>query len=154
MNDERIVYYGMRYIVKTYLNHQWSMKDVEDAEIFFNTHYVGGQKFTFPKDLFIKFIKENNGYFPIKLESLPEGSVVHAHTPVYQITAKDEYSRLVTFFGTLLTTVWYPSNTATLSRLARQKVDEFQRWRSSSPQKNLISVIAQNYLEDLGDKND
>jgi hypothetical protein len=24
------------------------------------------------------------GYFPVRLEALPEGTVVHAHCPVYQ----------------------------------------------------------------------
>lgn len=124
LSDERIVFYGIRYIVETYLNYQWTLKDVELAEKFYSTHNAGYTPYPFPKDLFLDFIKENNGYFPITLECLPEGSVVHPHVPVYQITAKGKYSRLVTFFETLLTQVWAPSNTATLSRLARQKIQE------------------------------
>jgi nicotinamide phosphoribosyltransferase len=106
MADERIVFYGIRYLVETYLNHQWTVEDVERAELFYNTHNVAGTKYPFPKELFLKFIEENDGYFPITLEAMPEGSVVHPHTPVYQITAKGDYSRLVTFFETLLTQVW------------------------------------------------
>jgi nicotinic acid phosphoribosyltransferase len=116
MEDERIVFYGIRYIVENYLNKKWTKEDVEKASIFFDTHNVLATKYPFPKDLFFKFIEENDGYFPITLEALPEGSVVYARVPVYQITAKGEYSRLVTFMESLLTGVWYGSTVATLSR--------------------------------------
>lgn len=36
------------------------------------THNVAGTPYPFPKDLFMKFINENNGYFPVVIESLPE----------------------------------------------------------------------------------
>jgi hypothetical protein len=43
--------------------------------------------FPFPKDMFLKFVHENNGYFPVKIQALPEGTCVHVHTPVYQVNA-------------------------------------------------------------------
>ena len=46
------------------------------------------------------------GYFPIKLQSLPEGSCVHAHCPVFQITTEGPYAPLCTFLEVLLTFVW------------------------------------------------
>jgi hypothetical protein len=33
----------------------------------------------------MKFVDENNGYFPVKIQALPEGTCVHAHVPVYQV---------------------------------------------------------------------
>lgn len=62
------------YIVETYLNRQWTLEDVERADKFYNTHNAGNKPYPWPKDLFIKFIKENNGYFPIKVEALPDGT--------------------------------------------------------------------------------
>jgi nicotinic acid phosphoribosyltransferase len=120
--DTRFVCYGMRYIVERYLLHQWTLEDLAMAEAFYATHSVGFQAFPFPHDLFAKFIKENNGYFPIKLEILPEGTVANVRVPVYQITAKGEYARLVTFFETIFTHVWYPSCVATLSRRVKESV--------------------------------
>lgn len=46
------------------------------------------------------------GYFPMKLEALPEGSVVHTKVPVFQITTKGKYSPLCTYMEVLLTMVW------------------------------------------------
>jgi nicotinamide phosphoribosyltransferase len=51
---------------------------------------------------------------PVQLQALPEGSVVHVHVPVFQITAEDEYAPLCTYLETLLTHVWYPTTVATL----------------------------------------
>jgi len=132
LNDERIVFYGIRYIVENYISKQWTEEDVEKADIFYKTHNVPFSQYPFPKDLFLKFIRENNGYMPIKIEALPEGSVVFAHTPVYQITAGEgtkvndaDYARLVTFMETILTQVWYPSNVATLSRHVRKLIQKY-----------------------------
>jgi nicotinic acid phosphoribosyltransferase len=123
-DDQRFVFYGIRYIVETYLNKKWTVEDVKRCEQFYSTHNAGFTPYPFPKDLFLKFIKENNGYFPIKVEALPEGTVAHNHVPVYQITAEKEYSRLCTFFETLLTQVWYPTTVATLSRKAKDEIEE------------------------------
>jgi nicotinamide phosphoribosyltransferase len=125
MKDERIVFYGMRHIVENYLNRQWTKEDVESAALFYDSHGVLGAEYPFPKELFMKFVNENDGYFPVTVEALPEGSVVYAHIPVYQITASGEYSRLILFLETLLTQVWYPSTVATLSRHTRQLVTEY-----------------------------
>ncbi|KAJ2450561.1 hypothetical protein EV183_004201 [Coemansia sp. RSA 2336] len=114
--DQRMVFYGLQYIVKTYISLRWTQQDVDEAEAFFSTHNAGFTKFPFPKHLFLKFIRENQGYFPVRIEALDEGSVVYPHTPVMQITAQDEYAGLVTYLETVLLMTWYPSTVATLSR--------------------------------------
>ncbi|GAB4816246.1 hypothetical protein N2152v2_003292 [Parachlorella kessleri] len=116
-SDSRLVWYGLRYIVENYLLRQWTVEDVERADLFFRSHMAPGYtEFPYPKELMLKFITENNGYMPVKLEALPEGTCVHAHVPVYQVTAEGEYASLCTFLETLLTMVWYPTTVATLSR--------------------------------------
>jgi nicotinic acid phosphoribosyltransferase len=81
-------------------------EDVERADAFFSTHQAGSTPFPFPKDLFIKFVRENNGYFPVRIEALPEGSVIYPHVPVFQIQAQEEYATLATYLETLLTMIW------------------------------------------------
>ncbi|KAI8898609.1 nicotinate phosphoribosyltransferase family-domain-containing protein [Globomyces pollinis-pini] len=138
--DQRIVFYGIRYIIENHIAKQYTVEDVELAASFFETHNAGYSSFPFPKDLFLKFVAENNGYFPVKIESLPEGSVIYPHVPVYQITAEGEYSRLVTYLETILTMIWYPSTVATLSRRCKtlieaayaESVDESGAWTLNS----------------------
>jgi len=124
-DDHRLVFFGMRYIIETYLNKRWTIDDVEKADKFYKTHNVGFTPYPYPKDLFLKFVKENDGYFPIRVEILEEGTVIYPHIPVYVITAEGEYSRLCTFMETLFTMVWYPTTVCTLSRKAKQLVEDF-----------------------------
>lgn len=55
---------AFRHIIETYLSHQWTLDDVERAEHFYNTHNAAFTPYPFPKHLFLKFIAENDGYFP------------------------------------------------------------------------------------------
>ncbi|TPX54317.1 nicotinate phosphoribosyltransferase [Powellomyces hirtus] len=139
-DDERMIFYGMRYLMEHYIAVPWTLDQVEKADLFFKTHNAGFTPFPFPKDLFLKFIKANNGYFPVKIEALAEGTVIYPHVPVYQITASDEYAHLVTYLETILTMTWYPSTVATLSKRCRtiieaayeQTVDEDSLWTLDS----------------------
>ncbi|KAJ2454306.1 hypothetical protein GGF42_003638 [Coemansia sp. RSA 2424] len=125
--DERMVFCGLRYIIEQYVARPWTLQDIDMAEAFFRTHNAGFTEFPFPKHLFLKFISENAGYFPVRIEALPEGSVVYPHTPVFQITARDEYSSLVTYLETVLLMAWYPSTVATLSRRSRAVIEDYYR---------------------------
>ncbi|KAJ1974172.1 hypothetical protein H4R35_003741 [Dimargaris xerosporica] len=122
--DTRIVFYGIRYIIENYIAAKWTMEEVERADMFFKTHNTGNSPFPFPKALFTKVVEEHGGYFPAKIESLPEGSVVYPHVPIYQITTFKVFAPLVTYLETLLTLVWYPTTVATLSRRVRDLIEE------------------------------
>jgi len=112
----------MRHVVEQYLSAQWTQDDVDNAAVFYATHNSGFSEYPFPRELFEKVVRENNGYFPVRVDALPDGTVVHARTPVYQITASGEYSHLVTFLETLLTHIWYPTCVATLARRLRTAI--------------------------------
>ncbi|KAF9180001.1 hypothetical protein BGZ51_006356 [Haplosporangium sp. Z 767] len=121
-SDNRFVFYGIRYVVEHYVARKWTMLDVEQAEVFFATHNVGFTEFPFPKDLFHKIVSDHDGYFPVRIEALPEGTACHTHVPTFQIIAEGEMSRLVTYLETLLTMIWYPITVATLSRRSRDLI--------------------------------
>ena len=119
--DQRQIYYGIRHFCETVLYHQWTREEVEEADLFLSTHLAPkGEAYPFPKHLFLKFIDENDGYFPVTLQSLTEGSIVYPNTPVCQLSCRDDYAPLCTWLETLLcSTLWYPSTVATLSRRAK-----------------------------------
>ena len=121
INDERIVVYGMRYIIEQIISRPISAEDVKIAGEFYSKHGVGGTEYEYPKEMFEE-IKEL-GHFPVKIEALPEGSVVLPHTPVFIITAEGKFSKFCTFLETVLTMVWYPSCVATLSRHTKTLIE-------------------------------
>ena len=135
-DDHRFVFYGLRYVIEEVLSVQWTVEDIDSAERFFSTHSAGNGPFAFPRDLFLSFISDHQGYFPVRIEALPEGTVAHPHIPVFQIYARHQYARLVTFLETLLTHCWYATTVATLSRRTKDviqrvfdlTVDEEHQW--------------------------
>ncbi len=103
---------------------RWTKEDVEKVEHFYSHHKAPfNTEYPWPRDLFHSIVDECDGYFPIKLEALAEGTCVNSHVPVFQISAEGKYSGLITFMETLLCQVWYPSTVATLSRRCRQIVE-------------------------------
>ncbi|PSC68478.1 nicotinate phosphoribosyltransferase [Micractinium conductrix] len=121
--DTRLVVWGLRYILEHYVARRWTREEVELADRFYAGHRApSAAPFPYPRDLFLKFIEENDGYMPVRLQALPEGSVVHARVPIFQITAEGEYAPLCTFLETLLTQVWYPVSVATLSRRCKEMI--------------------------------
>ena len=144
-NDPRIVVYGMRHIIDQLISRVITQADVEWAKSFYSTHGILNGKFEYPSDLFDDIRKL--GHFPVKIEALPEGSVVLPHTPVFFITAEDKYSRFCTFLETVLTMIWYPSSVATLSKHTKCLIEE--AFEKSVPEgKN--SLLIGSRLHDFG----
>jgi len=146
-SDTRIVVFGIRFLVEKILQRRWTMKELEDAEKFYRTHKTGNAEFPFPKELFRKFIIENDGYFPVKFEALTDGMCVHAHVPIYQITAEGCYAPLCTFLETMLTMVWYPTTVATLSRRTRDVIEDFFK---ATTELSLQHPLIESRLHDFG----
>jgi len=139
--DERVVCYGLQYFVERWLMQQWTEADVQAAEQFYATFNAGNTNHPFPRDLFLKFVRENQGWFPVRVQGLRDGTVCYVHTPQLVFTTTGEYARLVTWLETVgLQTIWYMSTVATLSRLVVQSiqdafdasVDDSARWKLRS----------------------
>ena len=138
-SDHRLIFYGLRYLIEEVLSVQWTIEDVDAAERFFSTHTAGSTPFAFPRDLFLSFIQHHDGYFPVRIEALPEGSVVHPHVPVFQVYARHEYSRLITYLETVLTHVWYASTVATLSRRTKDVIQRVFELTVDNDHQSLLS---------------
>ena len=53
--DERLVFYGIRYFVETYLYKQWTVEDVDAADKFYKTHNAGNTPYPCKKRKLKKF---------------------------------------------------------------------------------------------------
>ena len=52
--DQRIVVYGIRYMIEQYVSRKWSKESLANAKKFFATHHTGGTPFPWPEKLFEK----------------------------------------------------------------------------------------------------
>ena len=138
--DDRILFYGLRYLYETVISRRITMQDIEEADAWYAHHGVAKSQFYYPRDLWISVIEENNGYIPLEIKALPEGTVMYPHVPFIQITARGKYARLVTWLETRLTHIWSPIVTATKSRLVwdylrekfEESVDDDMQWLLAS----------------------
>lgn len=121
-DDQRIVMYGLKYLIDTYMV-PVRQEHLDEALELMSTFGINGAH-PFPKELIQKIITERNGIWPVTIEAPVEGTLLYPHMPVYQITAEAEYAPLVTYLETMLTRVWYPINVATISFHARKTIHQ------------------------------
>jgi nicotinamide phosphoribosyltransferase len=84
--DARFAWYGIRYVIENYVARRWTMEDVDRAGAFYGTHLGPGfGAYPYPRELFRRIVTEHDGYFPVRIQALPEGTAAHARVPVYQV---------------------------------------------------------------------
>jgi nicotinamide phosphoribosyltransferase len=120
--DEDIVFCGIEGFIKDFLLKPFEFYDVADA-----AKIVKASGLPFNEEEFIEMFDRHNGYFPIHIESLPEGTVTQTGIPLVQIWNMDlDYPWLTSWIETmLLQAIWYPTTVATLSRSIKKIIKKY-----------------------------
>lgn len=110
---KEVLYFGMQMYLKQYLSTPLTMNDIDIAEELITSH---GEPFN--RKGFEKIVNVYNGFLPLKIYSLPEGSVVPFKIPLFRVDSNDnELPELGQFIETsLMRGIWYPTTVATISR--------------------------------------
>ena len=156
MGDHRIVVYGIKYYISQFISRYISEQDVEAGRAFMKVH-LKNYKTNEPTPIienesangdYFELLLKNHS-FPVKIEALPEGSVIRPNIPAYIITATDENSRLCAFLETILTMIWYPSTVATLSKHTKNLISKAFK-RSVDLEPGMYKTILDSRLHDFG----
>jgi len=115
-----IVTFGLQAFIKAYLLTPITIRDVMEADAVFGAHGV-----PFNRDGWKHIVDKHNGYLPIRIEALPEGTIVAPGTMQVQVINTDpKVPWLTSYIETaLLRAIWYPSTVASLSRRAKQFIN-------------------------------
>jgi nicotinamide phosphoribosyltransferase len=106
-----IVFFGLQYILKKYLTAPIEPWMVDEAETFFAAHGV-----PFNADGWRYIATDLQGRLPIRIQAVPEGTVVPVKNVLMTIESTDPHVFwLVSWLETLLLRVWYPTTVATQS---------------------------------------
>jgi len=124
MFDETI-FFGLQYFLKEYLQGPaFTQQDLDEADGFLKQ--VFGRDDVFDKSKFQYILDKYNGYLPVKIKAVAEGTVVPISNVLMTIENTDpECYWLTNFLETLLMQVWYPCTVATLSNQIRKVVTKF-----------------------------
>lgn len=116
------VFFGLQAFIKEYLLEPITQDDIDIAEEIWNAH---GEPFN--RDGWQYILDNHNGYLPVVIKAVPEGSKV----PVKNVLATIENTDpncfwLTTWLETaLLRAVWYPTTVATQSRAIKETILDY-----------------------------
>lgn len=113
---DQTVFFGLQAFIKEYLTKPITQADIDLAETIITAH---GEPFY--REGWEYILNEHNGYLPVIIKAVPEGTVV----PIKNVLATIENTDpkcfwLTTFLETaLLRAIWYPTSVATNSWVSK-----------------------------------
>lgn len=128
--SDEIVWFGLQYFIKEYLIDRFNKDFFSKPKDEVISEYSRLVEFSLGKQYAeTKHIEELHdlGYLPIKISTLPEGSLVPMRVPVMTIeNTHDDFFWLTNFLETILSTsIWLPTTSATLAYSYRKVLNDY-----------------------------
>jgi nicotinamide phosphoribosyltransferase len=113
---QEVVFFGLQYYLKKYLEGQVITQDKIDEAAEVSTLHFGNPNL-FNKAGWEYILHKHNGRLPVAIKAVPEGMVVPGHNCLLTIENTDPNCYWLTnYLETLLVQVWYPCTVSTQSR--------------------------------------
>ena len=111
------MFVGLQAYLREYLMRPITLDDIDEAEFV-----VREQGMHFNRDNWLGILNDHDGFLPVEIEAVPEGTVLPSRNVLVQLINTDpKYFWATSFFETaLLRAVWYPSTIGTVSWLSKQ----------------------------------
>lgn len=118
---DNLVFVGLQYILKEYLSKPITQADIDEAEELCKAH---GEPFN--KAGWLHILNEHDGYLPVRIKALPEGTVVSPKIVMLTVENTDKkVPWLPSWLETLLLKVWYPTTVASKAFAVRETLEKF-----------------------------
>ena len=118
--DRRIVFAGLQGLCDLLLYEAFTHTEIDESVAFLKGRKAcadGFRDFEFPETLWRKVVDECDGYLPLKIEGLPEGSVAYPGEPVIRVmSTRPGFGPLVPWFESVLLHVWAATERLTAAR--------------------------------------
>lgn len=135
------VFFGLQSIIKEWLVGQVvTQENIDEAR-----EYVGANIGDAPNNLdgWQYIVDEHNGYLPIRIKAVSEGTPVPVHNVLMTVENTDpKCFWLTNALESILTHVWYPTNVATLSRNVKTLI---QRAYGDTSDTDDVSLMLQDF---------
>lgn len=118
---DKTLFFGLQGFIKKYLLNPITQEDIDEAEEFFLPHCG-----SFNREGWQQILDKHDGYLPIRITALKEGTIVEGRNCLVQIINTDpDAFWLVSYVETmLLRAVWYPVTVGTNSWYIKQRIWE------------------------------
>jgi nicotinamide phosphoribosyltransferase len=124
------LFFGLQYLLKEYLTTPITKADVEEAATFCEAH---GEPFA--KDGWMRIVEKHNGFLPLRIKAVPEGTVVPVSNVLLTVESTDsEIPWVASWVETqIVRGIWYPTTVATLSYYCKKVILEALKESSDDP---------------------
>jgi len=119
---DKTVFFGLQMFLKEYMMQPITREMIEEASVFFKAH---GEPFN--RDGWEYILNEYDGYIPVIIRAVPEGTVVPIGNALVTVENVDPKCYWVTSYieTALLRAVWYPTTVATNSWTSKQIIKHY-----------------------------
>ncbi|WP_444895919.1 nicotinate phosphoribosyltransferase [Microbulbifer sp. SSSA005] len=116
------VFFGLQAFIKQYLTTPINAEHIEEAEELCLAHGL-----PFNRKGWEYVLQEHQGYLPIEIQAVPEGSVIPTRNVLAQVVNTDPKCFWLTSYieTALLRAIWYPTTVATQSREAKKVIQRY-----------------------------
>ncbi len=117
------VFFGLQHMLHKYFSTPITREEVDYAEKRINLHLGPG---LFNRAGWDHIVDTNNGYLPLRIRAVPEGTVVPVSNVMMTVENTDPaVPWLTNYMETLLCQLWYPTTVATISREIKKDIARF-----------------------------
>lgn len=118
----RTVFFGLQIVLMNFFSKQFTQDELDEAVEITSLHNV-----PFNKEGWQYIIDEHNGYLPIKISAVNEGSLIPTSNVLVQINSTDPVCEWLPghLETVLLRAVWYPTTVATQGFYLRSIISDF-----------------------------
>ena len=117
-----LVFFGLQAFLKEYLTKPITLENVNEAEEILIAHGL-----PFNRVGWEYILQQHNGYLPLEIEAVAEGTVLPTKNVLVQIVNTDPQCFWLTSYieTALLRAIWYPVTVATVSWHAKQMIARY-----------------------------
>ncbi len=118
---DRLVFFGLQAFLKEYLTKPLTQEHIEEAAEIITAHGL-----PFNRQGWEYIVQKHDGYLPLAIEAIPEGTVIPTHNVLVQVVNTDPQCFWLTSYieTALLRGIWYPTTVATLSWQIKQIITQ------------------------------
>lgn len=121
-NFNKLLFFGLQAYIKKYLLKPITQEDIIEAKDILTNHGL-----PFNKDNWEYILKKHNGFLPLSIEAIPEGTILPLHNVITQVVNTDpKCFWLTTYIETsLIRAIWYPTTIASYSWHCKQIIKKY-----------------------------
>lgn len=119
---DRLVFFGLQAFLKEYFCKPITIEDINEAKEIITEHGL-----PFNCEGWDYILQEYNGYLPLQIDAIPEGTVLPTKNVLLQVVNTDSKCFWLTSYieTALLRAIWYPTTVATVSWQIKQIIAQY-----------------------------